>query len=112
MINVDDFCNILEKNGIAKNTIKSPSDNINCTVQDLMCVWDTAVKHVSKNIINNLPARIADKLSITDGGDLISAINAAGNIDDNVEPRACREDIICKPDCNCHEDNIGAPDKY
>ena len=84
MINVDKFCTLLEENGIAKTTIKSPSDTVTCTVQDLMCIWDTAVKHASRNVINNLPESIASKLSIKDGGDLISAIETAGSIDDNV----------------------------
>ena len=67
---IENFKEVLKKNGV-----------IALSDADAMNIWNTAVGYVENHIIENLPASISDKLSIRDGGEIMTAIRKTGMID-------------------------------
>lgn len=67
---IENFKEVLKKNGV-----------ITLSDADAMNIWNTAVSYVENHIIENLPASISDKLTIRDGGEIMTAIHKTGMID-------------------------------
>ena len=67
---IENFKEVLKKNGV-----------IALSDADAMNIWNTAVSYVENHIVENLPASISDKLTIKDGGELMTAIHKTGIVD-------------------------------